>query len=280
MKIGCNYYLETEQLFDEGMIELDYFKYPAEIFHMDIMADLDAFEDFCGRLTAKRPILLHGLYPAPHDLSSPDLRADFDDKIAGRLIKMTKTPGVSFHSTLSRLAGDIDFAGIFGIIKDNAKFLRDKYADMEFVSIENADYMRQWGSLIRAEVITELINETGCDFLLDVSHAYCASSDIGVDFHDYLKALPLDKVVEVHINGWIENENGRMCHTIINEEAYQALHEVLQHCRPKFITVEYGRPNDRIGSGCPVMLPDKINHEAKKEIIEQISKIKKIAGKI
>jgi len=276
MKIGCNYYLETEQLFDDGIIDIDYFKYPAEGFHMGIMNDLDAFELFCDKLTAKRPILLHGLYPAPHDLSSPNLQADFNDEIASKLIKMTKTPGVSFHPTLSKIS-DLDgpFTKILGTIIENAIFIREKYSDMEFVSIENADYIR-WGDLIKPEVITELINETSCDFLLDISHAYCASRELDMNFYDYLKSLPLEKIVEIHINGWIENENGRMCHTKINEEAYQALREVLKYCKPKIITVEYGRPDDRIGSGCPVMSPDKVNDDAKKEIVEQISKINEI----
>ena len=276
MKIGCNYYREVQQLLDDGKIDFDYFKYPAEVFHMGIMEDLDVFEDFCTKLTAKRPILLHGLYPAPHDLSSPTLQADFNYETASRLIKMTKTPGVSFHPTLSRISDlAIPFAKIFGTIISNGAFIKEKYAHMDFVSIENADYIR-WGDLIKPEVITELLNETGCDFLLDISHAYCASMELDINYHDYLKSLPLEKVAEIHINGWLENENGRMCHTIIHEEAYQALREVLQHCKPKIITVEYGRPDDRIGSGCPVMLPDKINNDAKKEIVEQITRIKEM----
>lgn len=275
MKIGCNYYLETEQLFDEGIIDFDYFKYPADGFHMDIMRDLDAFEDFCDKLTEKRPVLLHGLYPAPHDLSSPTLQENFNDETADRLIRMTKTPGVSFHPTLSLLPDDVPFTKSFGTIVENAIFLRQKYSHMDFVSVENVDYLR-WGDLIKPEVITELFNETKCDFLLDISHAYCASRELNISYHDYLKSLPLEKVVEIHINGWIENENGRICHTIIHDESYQALKEVLNHCKPKIITVEYGRPNDRIGSGCPVMSPDKINEDAKKEIVEQISRIKEI----
>ena len=276
MKIGCNYYSETEQLFDEGIIDLDYFKYPAEVFHMNLMKDLDAFEFFCTKLAVKRPILLHGLYPAPHDLSSPSLQIDFNDEISNRLIKITKTPGVSFHPTLTKISDlDIPFVKIFGTIINNAIFIKEKYAHMEFVSIENADYMR-WGDLIKPEVITKLIYETGCDFLLDISHAYCASRELNINYRDYLKSLPLEKVVEIHINGWIENENGRICHTIIHEEAYQALREVLQNCTPKIVTVEYGRHDDRIGSGCPVMSPDKINDDAKKEIIEQISKIREM----
>ena len=275
MKIGCNYSLEAEQLFDDGSIDFDYYKYPGLIFQMDIMKGLDTFESFCNRLTVKRPILLHGLYPAPHDLSSPSLQTDFDDEITNRLIKMTKTPGLSFHPALSKLPNDIPFAKIFETIVKNAIFIQEKYADMEFISLENCDTIR-WGNLIKPDVITALLNETGCDFLFDISHAYYASRALDIDFHFYLNSLPLEKVVEIHINGWIENENGLMSHTKIHEESYQALKEILQHCKPKYITVEYGRENDRIGSGCPVMSPDKISNEAKHEIVEQISKIKEI----
>lgn len=80
MKIACNYYQETEQLFDENRIDIDYFKYSGLGFQMGIM-DLNDFNNFCNQLTEKRPILLHGLYPAPHDLSSISLQEDFNDDI-------------------------------------------------------------------------------------------------------------------------------------------------------------------------------------------------------
>jgi len=275
MKIACNYYLETEQLFDSKIIDIDYFKYPSLEFQMGIMEDLFAFENFCNKLTTKRPILLHGLYPAPHDLSSVTLQSDFNYEITNRLINMTKTPGLSFHPTLSRLSNDVPFKKTFRTIIENAIFIKEKYAGMEFMSLENCDSI-QWGELIKPEVITQLINETGCDFLLDISHAYCASQCLNVPFNNYLKLLPLEKTIEIHINGWIVKDNSVMCHTKIHEEAYAALREVLKCCNPKIITVEYGRPNDRLGSGCPVMSPDKINNEAKNEIIEQITKIKEI----
>lgn len=275
MKIACNYYFETEQLFDNKIIDIDYFKYPSVGFQMGIMEDLLAFENFCNKVAAKRPMLLHGLYPAPHDLSSVTLQSDFNYAITNRLIKMTKTPGLSFHPTLSKLTNDVPFEKTFKTIIENAIFIKEKYADMEFISLENCDNI-QWGELIKPEVITQLINETGCDFLLDISHAYCASRWLNVPFIDYLKMLPLGKTIEIHINGWIIKDNSVMCHTKIHEEAYEALREVLKHCNPKIITVEYGRPNDRLGSGCPIMSPDKINNEAKNEIIEQITKIKEI----
>jgi len=272
MKIGCNYYIETEQLFDEGSIDLDYFKYPGLDFQAGIMNDLDAFELFCNKLTVKRPILLHGLYPAPHDLSSPFLQADFNDEIVNKLIKITKTPGLSFHPVLSKLPDGVPFVKTLETIIENAVFIKEKYADMEFVSLENCDSIR-WGDLIKPEIITQLINETGCGFLLDISHAFCASRAIGEDFRTYLSKLPLKQTYEIHINGWVETDNDIMCHLKINDLGYQILKELLNECSPQIITIEYGRHNDRIGLGCPVMKPDKINDDAKKEIAEQISKI-------
>lgn len=275
MKIACNYYLETEQLFDEGIIDLDYFKYPGLGFQMGLMEDISAFEDFCNKLTVKRPILLHGLYPAPHDLSSPTLQTDFNNEMADRLIKITKTPGLSFHPSLSKLPEDEPFDKTFTTIVKNAVFLKEKYTDMEFVSLENCDNI-QWGNLLKPEIIKRLLNETGCDFLLDISHAYCASRWLNIPFTDYLKMLPLNKTVEIHINGWITTDSSVMCHTKIHEKAYQALEEVLQYCKPKIITVEYGRHNDRIGAGVPILSLQNINEQAKIEIAEQINNIREI----
>ena len=276
MKLACNYCLETEQLFDEKSIDIDYFKYPAHGFDMKRMEILDIFEEFCNKLTIKCPILLHGFYPSPHDLSSPTLQVDFNEETVSRLVKITKTPGLSVHPTLSRIPADVPFDNIFATIITNAKFLKEKYTDMDFVSIENVDHIDRWRDLLKPEIIKRVLDETGCDFLLDISHAYYASRGLDINFFDYLKMLPLEKIVEIHINGWVETEKGLMSHTKTNDEAYEALKEVLQYCNPKIITVEYGRPDDRVGAGCPIISPDKINNNAKNEIIEQIIKIREI----
>lgn len=159
MKIACNYYQETEQLLDENKIDIDYFKYPGLCFQMGIMEDLNDFGNFCMRVAEKRPrpILLHGLYPAPHDLSSPFLHNKFNDEITQNLINMTKTPGLSFHPSLSKLSIDMPFKKTLDIIIKNAKFIKEKYSYMEFVSLENCDNI-QWGDLLKPEIITILIS--------------------------------------------------------------------------------------------------------------------------
>lgn len=278
MKFACNYYPETEQLLDEHKIDIDYFKYPGLGFQMDIMKDLDAFEGLCKQITRKRPILLHGLYPAPHDLGSNTLQSEFDEYSANRLIGMTQTPGLSFHPMLSRIPEAVDFHKLLNCIICNAGFMREKYSKLQFVSLENMD-TAEWRDLLKPEIISRIIRESGCGFLLDISHAYCASGCLGVPFYEYLRQLPLDEITEIHINGWIVAQGTIMCHTKINEEGYQALAFVLEYCQPKIITVEYGRHNDRIGAGVPVLSPVGINEQAKNEIEEQVYRVREICIK-
>ncbi len=272
MKIACNYYLETEELFDEGRIHLDYFKYPALGFQMEIMKDLDAFEGLCSRIAQKRPILLHGLYPAPHDLSSATLKEDFDDRIADRLVETTKTPGLSFHPALSKKPERVPFGAFFETIVDNARYIKEKYEYLEFVLIENCDNV-MWGELIKPDVFSRLVHESGCGLLLDISHAFCAAKWLDMPFYEYMEKLPLDKTVEVHINGWIEIPGAVMCHTMIHEEGYKALEFVLDRCRPEIVIVEYGRDNDKIGAGIPLVLHTDINEKIKEEIEIQMHRV-------
>lgn len=72
----------------------------------------------------KRPILLHGIYLAPHDLSLTSLQEEFNDDITKRLIRMTKTPGLAFHPTLTELPIDRPFEKTLDIIIKNAIYKR------------------------------------------------------------------------------------------------------------------------------------------------------------
>jgi uncharacterized protein len=51
------------------------------------------------------------------------------------------------------------------------------------------------------EVISQVIESAGCGLLLDLSHARLAARGLGVDERDYIEALPLAHLREVHITG-------------------------------------------------------------------------------
>lgn len=279
MKLACNYYAETEQLVRDGVIDIDYFKFPSLGYQMGIMEEHRAaeFELFMERITSLKPVLLHGLYPAPHDLCSPTLSREFDFNTVNRLLDATKTPGISLHTGLSVPDSALPIKALINTIVSNILFIKRHYAHLDFLRIENLDSLR-YGELINPDIISEIINEAGCGFLLDVSHAYCASRQRGETFWDYIRRLPLYSVYEIHMNGWLEKNGDIMCHVNIHDEGYEILERILGCCEPKILTIEYGRHNDRIGAGVPVISPDVINERAKAEIAIQAERIRRLIG--
>lgn len=157
-------------------------------------------------------------------------------------------------------------------------YLKETFNKVDFITIENVERGKS-PFITNPEIISRVVKEANIKFLLDISHAKWASNNRNEDFITYLNRLPLDKIYEVHINGWAEKAGDIMCHIKIGDEGYEILQYLLSKCSPEIITLEYGRHNDRIGLGCPIMKPDCINNEAKDEIIEQVNKLRKLIHK-
>jgi uncharacterized protein (UPF0276 family) len=117
------------------------------------------------------------------------------------------------------------------------------------------------------EFITEVIERSGCDLLLDLAHARVSASVLRCDVRDYLARLPLARTVELHLSGprplkeldakrrALVEENARSvahlisfgeddlvdAHAPMQEEDYVLLEWVLRRAEPKAISLEYFR---------------------------------------
>lgn len=100
---------------------------------------------------------------------------------------------------------------------------------------------------VRTERVTEILEETGCGLLLDVGHARVAASVLGMDVRDYLCALPLVRVVQVHVSG-PRTRGGRLvdAHEPLQEIDYELLSFVLARTCPSVVTLEYTRERDAL----------------------------------
>ncbi len=49
--------------------------------------------------------------------------------------------------------------------------------------------------------VAEVIEATGCDLLLDIAHARSSADVLGIEIHNYLSQLPLQRTVEIHLSG-------------------------------------------------------------------------------
>lgn len=274
IKLACNYYPEAKQLVKEKKIALDYFKYPGLGYQMSIFenSDLSDYEKFITELNQVCPVIIHGLGLKPHNICSKTFIKDLDANYAKKVIELSGINGVSTHlagvdNLLSRKENK-------KIIIENINYLKEQFCNAEFISLENADgnpflKYHDFGICMDPDFISEIIYESNVDFLLDISHAYGSAKNLGIDFETYLYRLPLDRIYEIHINGWIETEDDLMSHTIINELGYKTLQDILKKYKPHIVTLEYGRDKDRLGCGIPLISPDRISEGAKEEIINQ-----------
>ena len=69
--------------------------------------------------------------------------------------------------------------------------------------LENPSSYMEWtaSSINEWDFLAELTNETDCGLLLDLNNIYVSSRNHGFDPETYIRSIPLDKVVQIHLAG-------------------------------------------------------------------------------
>lgn len=90
-------------------------------------------------------------------------------------------------------------------------------------------------------MIRRVLDETGCDLLLDLAHAKVAAAFREVSAEAYLSEIPLEKVRQIHISGSRYRERGILqdAHEPLHEDDYALLAWTLERARPEMLTLEY-----------------------------------------
>ncbi len=203
IQFAINYSPQAEALLHAGQIRIDRFKCPD-------------WPDLVATALVSRPAAVHfdlhagGPEPMPFD-------ADLIDRLAG----LTGTPTVNTHLH-ARASGypDIpvdstepaDLETIGAALLRDVRSLVDRFG-RERVIVENAPYLAGQGKVMRAcvepVVIRRVVEETGCGLLLDLSHAWIAAHYLGLERRDYINALPVEHIREIHVTG-VHEVDGRL----------------------------------------------------------------------
>lgn len=242
MLLALNYSSKAAALLAEGRIEIDRFKTPP-------------WPEMIAQAARYRPVAVHFDLRA----GSGQLEQHADWAQIERILNTTATRYVNLHLAADARDG-LPFDTDAPSKAERAQILSNLHADVsaavsrfgaEKVILENSPYRRGEGRInvfcALPEVIHEVVTAHHCGLLLDISHARISAASLGLEAHDYMLALPLEALRELHFTGLHEWENGvLMDHLGVLESDWPWLDWVLEGIResgwgrPHLLAFEYG----------------------------------------
>ncbi len=80
------------------------------------------------------------------------------------------------------------------------------------MAVENISFYLHPGKkeMSEAEFIARVCDRAGCGLMLDVNNAYVNATNFGFDVDDWMRTVPLDRVVQIHVAGheWFDEGPG------------------------------------------------------------------------
>ena len=175
--------------------------------------------DFEEILNTNIQIIPHGVNlsigTAPQKKGEPCFDQYLIDKLK-ELFSEIKPPWFSDHLSCTRINGfylqeliPLPFnEEVVAIVSDNIKFLQDEF-QLDFLC-ENPSYYSKYqvSTLSEAQFINQVTAKANCGVLLDVNNIYVNQKNHS-DYTptDFINSLDLDRVVQVHIAGHLEDYN-------------------------------------------------------------------------
>lgn len=168
-----------------------------------------------------------------------------------RVIKIFHSPYYGDHLTITRVPGiDIDHLSPVWYTKELLDIVSVKVNRIqEFLGIpfifENMTHHIQLPKFDMNEVefINQLVERTKCGLLLDITNVYTNSVNFHFNPIDFVKQLPLDYVVQIHVAGgeWVDGVLEDSQSQPVPHEIWRIFDYVAQHAKPKVCILERDR---------------------------------------
>ena len=197
-------------------------------------------EDFGPASQLGLRLLLHNAH-VNVQLADADLMQHLDLARFREVIRLTDTPHLSFH--LDAEQGDGQPEDLVDVAVRNVSWLIES-TDRP-VLVETPCFWQarpHTRSLAVPEGIGRILADTDAGMLFDVSHVRCSAYHLGCDEDEYIRALPLQRVHEIHMAGSrMVSDEGRLdVHAPLEERDYEILLRLLDSTPARFVTLEYG----------------------------------------
>ena len=193
---------------------VDFFEIISENFMVDGGMPLTHLD----RILADYSVVLHGVSMSL--ASHESLNFDYLDKLK-YLADYCQAEWFSDHLCWSTAHGHRYYDLLpLPYTEENAQYIADRartvqdYIGRPF-AIENlSSYVDfKTSTMTEWEFYARIIELAGCYFMLDLNNVYVSSVNHHFDPLEYIKALPLDRVKQMHVAGHSENEDGTLLDT-------------------------------------------------------------------
>ena len=155
-------------------------------------------------LAERYPIVLHGL---SLDIGGPDPVDEDLVRAVRKLMDEFEVPLYSEHLTYCAAEGHLYDLLPIPFTEEAVHYVADRVRQVQDIigapiALENASYYAQpHTELSEPEFIGAVIEESGCDLLLDVNNIYVNSINHRYDPLAFMEALPLDRARYIHVAG-------------------------------------------------------------------------------
>lgn len=207
MQFSVNYSPPLAELVREGRVQVDRFKCPAwPAMLAEAQQVLPVYIHF-GLIIGSGTGAYDSEVRAPADL---DRLADFLDSTGTPQINTHFIAASKDHPGIPLRSRDLQHARrVIDAARRDLEPLIERFGP-ERVMVENVIDEHGWLTLcVLPEVMHTLLEETGCGFLLDLSHARLAARNLGLPERSYAASLPVERLREAHITG-LQRLEGRL----------------------------------------------------------------------
>lgn len=155
-------------------------------------------------LIERYPLALHGL---SLDIGGPDPIDEALVRSVRELMDRAHVPIYSEHLTYCAAEGHLYDLLPIPFTEEAVTHVVSRVQQVQDIigrplALENASYYAQTHKdMSETQFFAEIVERSGCEVLLDVNNIYVNSINHSYDSHEFLRAMPLDRVRYLHIAG-------------------------------------------------------------------------------
>jgi len=243
LKLAVNYSPQAAQLLDDGRIEFDLYK-------------STDWPDMVETARQQRPVYVHfPLLAGRANIGTVGWQriVGFLDQTATRYVNTHLAPCAADFDGLTLDSRDSSYADLLAdaMYRDIVLLVNRFGADRVILELACWDPDPPWQIprlVLEPELITRMVEQTGCGFLLDVAHARLNAMCLGMDEREYLSRLPVNRIRELHVTGVAYDAEKGRCrdHFAMSADDWRLAEWALaqirrgQWARPWAVALEYG----------------------------------------